>query len=312
MRSPSIERHDVDEVLERLRARRACRPWSRARPARPARRRPWRAPSGAARPRGPGRRCRAARRARRTRPSGRSPRRAAPAGRRGRARRSGRRRSRRRRGSRSAAAPVVSPRRAARSRTCAPDSSPVAYRTPDPAATPAATWSRSVDLPMPGSPPTRTTDPATSPPPSTRSNSPIPTGRRTSASPSSAWDRATGTAPPTIAVGTLARLVADDGLDERVPLAARPALALPAGNGGATGLADESTLDAGHGRLPVPQRSGFDRGLRLDRAAIDRPLASGSRSISIVSPWLYRPSSRCSASGSSIRFWIVRRSGRAP
>ena len=90
-----------------------------------------------------------------------------------------------------------------------------------------------------------------------------------------------------------------------------PALALPAGNGGATGLADESTLDAGHGRLPVPQGQA-STGVFASTVPIDSPLASGSRSISIVSPWLYRPSSRCSASGSSIRFWIVRRSGRAP
>src|SRR5580698_5328830 len=35
-----------------------------------------------------------------------------------------------------------------------------------------------VDLPMPGSPPTRRAEPGTSPPPVTRSNSAIPVGRR--------------------------------------------------------------------------------------------------------------------------------------
>src|SRR5512147_1395145 len=42
----------------------------------------------------------------------------------------------------------------------------------------AAAWSRSVDLPMPGSPPTSTAEPGTSPPPSTRSNSAMPVGSR--------------------------------------------------------------------------------------------------------------------------------------
>src|SRR5689334_12639865 len=36
----------------------------------------------------------------------------------------------------------------------------------------------SVDLPMPGSPPTRSTEPRTKPPPVTRSSSPIPDERR--------------------------------------------------------------------------------------------------------------------------------------
>src|SRR5882757_526306 len=35
-----------------------------------------------------------------------------------------------------------------------------------------------VDLPMPGSPPTRSAEPGTSPPPVTRSNSAMPVGRR--------------------------------------------------------------------------------------------------------------------------------------
>src|SRR5436190_762423 len=38
----------------------------------------------------------------------------------------------------------------------------------------AAAWRSTVDLPMPGSPPMRTSDPGTTPPPRTRSNSPIP------------------------------------------------------------------------------------------------------------------------------------------
>ena len=42
----------------------------------------------------------------------------------------------------------------------------------------AATCSRSVDLPMPGSPPTSTIEPGTRPPPSTKSNSSRPVGQR--------------------------------------------------------------------------------------------------------------------------------------
>src|SRR6476659_2127567 len=42
----------------------------------------------------------------------------------------------------------------------------------------AADCRSSVDLPMPGSPPSNTSDPGTSPPPSTRSNSLTPDGNR--------------------------------------------------------------------------------------------------------------------------------------
>ena len=42
----------------------------------------------------------------------------------------------------------------------------------------AATWMSSVDLPMPGSPPSSSTEPRTKPPPVTRSNSAMPEARR--------------------------------------------------------------------------------------------------------------------------------------
>ena len=42
----------------------------------------------------------------------------------------------------------------------------------------AAACSSSVDLPMPGSPPSSTSEPGTTPPPSTRSNSSMPVGSR--------------------------------------------------------------------------------------------------------------------------------------
>src|SRR2546425_927634 len=55
----------------------------------------------------------------------------------------------------------------------------------------AAHWSSSVDFPMPGSPPTRTTDPGTIPPPRTKSNSASPVRQRTTPIPSTA-DRRMG------------------------------------------------------------------------------------------------------------------------
>ena len=55
------------------------------------------------------------------------------------------------------------------------DSSPEIYSTrAPPRARCSDACSKSVDLPMPGSPPTSISDPSTTPPPSTRSNSPIP------------------------------------------------------------------------------------------------------------------------------------------
>ena len=55
----------------------------------------------------------------------------------------------------------------------------------------AAACSSSVDLPMPGSPPSSTSDPGTMPPPSTRSNSPMPVESRACCSISmSAYKRA--------------------------------------------------------------------------------------------------------------------------
>ncbi len=42
----------------------------------------------------------------------------------------------------------------------------------------AQTWMSSVDLPMPGSPPSSSTEPGTKPPPVTRSNSPMPVAMR--------------------------------------------------------------------------------------------------------------------------------------
>ncbi len=73
-------------------------------------------------------------------------------------------------------------RRTARPATWASDSSPVTYSTGSVLAIFANACSSSVDLPMPGSPPISTTAPSTRPPPSTRSNSPMPVDTR-------AWSR---------------------------------------------------------------------------------------------------------------------------
>ena len=70
------------------------------------------------------------------------------------------------------------PRRRARRATCLSDSSPVAYSTGPAALMAAADCSMSVDLPMPGSPPIKVTEPGTRPPPSTRSSSPEPVESR--------------------------------------------------------------------------------------------------------------------------------------
>ena len=83
----------------------------------------------------------------------------------------------------SATGASVSPSRAARIWTCAAASSPETYIALTPwRAKDAAACRSSVDLPMPGSPPTRIADAGTSPPPSTRSSSSIPEAARGGAS----------------------------------------------------------------------------------------------------------------------------------
>ena len=70
--------------------------------------------------------------------------------------------------------------RSARSLICRSDSSPETYSTLANRHREPQIWSIRVDLPMPGAPPTSTREPFTAPPPSTRSNSPIPVGKRSS------------------------------------------------------------------------------------------------------------------------------------
>jgi hypothetical protein len=63
---------------------------------------------------------------------------------------------------------------------CCGDSSPETYSAGPRLASWASACRTSVDLPMPGSPPINTTDPGTTPPPSTRSSSPMPLEQRSS------------------------------------------------------------------------------------------------------------------------------------
>ena len=64
---------------------------------------------------------------------------------------------------------------------CLTDSSPDTYNTSLPASASCLHICKSkVDLPIPGSPPTNTSEPVTMPPPNTRSSSPIPVKVRTS------------------------------------------------------------------------------------------------------------------------------------
>ena len=92
----------------------------------------------------------------------------------------------------------------------------------------ASTWSSSVDLPMPGSPPSSVTEPGTSPPPSTRSSSATPVGRggaRRRGRP-----RRSATAAGVGASGaSRRRRRALELLDEGVPRLARRAAAEPLG-----------------------------------------------------------------------------------
>src|SRR5713226_6200799 len=74
----------------------------------------------------------------------------------------------------SRAVAASNPSRRARSATCFKDSSPVAYSTGPEAWRAAAACNISVDLPIPGSPPIRVTEPGTRPPPNTRSSSAEP------------------------------------------------------------------------------------------------------------------------------------------
>ncbi len=158
------------------------------------------------------------------------------------------------------------PSRSPRSRTCCTDSSALAYRTSTPRACrarPRPACRRSVDFPMPGSPPSSTTEPGTSPPPSTRSSPGRPVERRgfSSRSPGGAWLMTSGTAAAAEpGAGRGAGRLRADLFDVGVPLPALGAAAQPLGRLGAAGLAGEDGGRSRHGSsgtsvsAPPPRR----------------------------------------------------------
>ena len=106
----------------------------------------------------------------------------------------------------------------------------------------------SVDLPMPGSPPSSTSDPGTIPPPSTRSNSPRPVlSRSTATASTSAYGRA---APPPSAGRTSRRSSrATRSSTNAVPRAALGASSQPLRRLGPTFLTGEDGLGRRHGKV---------------------------------------------------------------
>src|SRR6476620_6738506 len=116
----------------------------------------------------------------------------------------------------------------------------------------AAAWSSRVDLPMPGSPPTRTAEPGTRPPPSTRSNSAMPVGSRGAS-------RVSVCRPSKEAALRLPPLIATRAggsrglLDDAVPFPAGRACAGPARGHCPTGLADKGFGGFGHDVLLAAQ-----------------------------------------------------------
>src|SRR5881396_1431355 len=91
-------------------------------------------------------------------------------------------------------APASTVNRSARSRIWSGDSSPDTYSVGTPApSSRAAHCSSRVDFPIPGSPPTSTTDPGTMPPPNTKSNSSSPVFHRSMTPPCTSARRIGGT-----------------------------------------------------------------------------------------------------------------------
>ena len=218
----------------------------------------------------------------------------------------------------SADGPLSRPSRAARSRTWPGDSSPDAYSTDPPPGdrvSPAAAWRRSVDLPIPGSPPTSTSEPGTSPPPRTRSNSSMPRRRRGRSK--SAMDASpVGTGPGRRRhARRRARSATVRGRPSRPGCSTgrRPGIALPSAGTTPrrTGRRSGSSAAPSLGRRVGGAGHRASTGVRGSARWMSRP-ASGSLSTMIVEPGSYDPSRSCSARTSSIMFWMTRRSGRAP
>ena len=254
-----LEREDgVDEVLERLRPGERAVLRDVARRGSPASRPSWRGPRGAPPRRAPARRSPASTggpdeatvwiesttRAVQAAPP-RPPRGSCPP----RSRRGGeepvRRRPRDGRPGGAPAAPTPRPRR----------------RGPRPAvaASRAATWRRSVDFPIPGSPPRRTTEPGTRPPPRTRSTSASPVRRRGASAASTSRMRRTGALPAGRDPLARPRGPLRLPLDERVPAAALGAAAEPARALRVAGRAGEDAARAPRHQLQERARGREER-----------------------------------------------------
>ena len=129
---------------------------------------------------------------------------------------------------------------------------------------------------MPGSPPSRVTEPATMPSPSTRSSSPMPVGVGRPTSDVDVGRCGVGAPPARGATGTGGSRPVDV-LDERVPRIARRTLAGPLRVGGAAVGAAVDETEPGHGPHPtqgVWQRSASYERVRYQATAARR---SGGR-----------------------------------
>ena len=159
--------------------------------------------------------------------------------------------------------PSTAPRRSARRRTCAGDSSPATSSTFARPARRASSAAVRLDLPMPGSPASSTSDPGTRPPPSTRSSSPMPglqavrmlERNLARAEPRRRRARGAATRPGAC---SLRRAL----LDERRPGLAAGAAAEPARLAATALTADEHGAgQSGHGRASLRWRpDGVERG----------------------------------------------------
>ena len=181
----------------------------------------------------------------------------------------------------------------------------------------AATDRTSVDLPMPGSPPSSTTLPGTRPPPRTRSTSRdthrnavgLHRGDLAEGDQRRRRDgcaRAGGGAAP--AAGRMPR--GNDSLNERVPAAARAALAFPAKALRAARAADVAALGPRHGGPAWARRRPRPGSSPLPPRWSGRHPPTCRRAPSC--PDEKRPIRSASASWSSTMFWMTRRNGRAP
>ena len=133
------------------------------------------------------------------------------------------------------------PSRRARKPICATDSSADRYSVGVWPAAWFASCSSSVDLPMPGSPPSNVTEPGISPPPRTRSSSPMPVSRR-----GSSVARSARSVDGDAADAGPGRTTRHRPLLQGVPVRALRALTLPFEGLGAAVGADEDDRRFGH------------------------------------------------------------------